>query len=163
MAISHVQHNGSSTGGASNLAVTLNGVTAGNLLILCIVTSGPSTTVNSVTDDKSNSWSRVVNRNFQSGAGGVEIWAAHNVAAGNTTITANFSASVTADIAAHEVSGAATVSAFDKSAAAGGTSTTPDSGNTANLSQADEYVIGFVAYGGANVTEASGYNSAAGT
>ncbi len=154
MAIALVQHVGASDGSNTSLAIPIVGVTAGNLLVLGIVTSGSGTTVTGVTDSKSNSWARKVTRQFQAGAGGSEIWEAYNVAVGNTTVTIAVSATVSITGILHEISGATTASdPFDTSNHAGGSSNAPNSGNTAVLSQAAEFILGLLSYAATTVTE----------
>jgi hypothetical protein len=108
--------------------------------VLIIMTSGAGTTVTGVSDG-TNSWARVVNREFRANAGGVEMWAAYNVAAGNTTVTASFSASVYYSMHLIEAGGFTTYGVFDASSVGQGNSTTPDSGN-ASITEDDEILIG---------------------
>lgn len=91
----------------------------------------------------------------------VTVWEAYNVT-GATTPTITISKSVTWAIQAvlFHVRGLVSVSdPLDKVARAGGTTTAINSGSTATLAQADEYVIGVGAsdFGGATYTVGAGY------
>jgi hypothetical protein len=158
MGAAYVQSNHAIGTWNTSLAVALSGVAAGNLLILCVASSGAGTTVTSV-GDGTNSWSRVVARSFYAGAAGIEIWAAHDVASGDFTVTANFSTACACNLHLIEVSGCATSAALDDDSVGTGTSQYPDSGDAA-ASQDDEIAIGFLGFGATVVTEDASFTTA---
>lgn len=145
MAIAFVQSDVANDVSVLSSSVTLLGVATGNLIVVCIVTSGAGTSVTSVTDG-TNTYTQRSTRIFLAGVGGQEQWEAHNVTGGDLTITANYSGAANANLACAEYSGIDTSSPFDQTSKASGTSTTPSSGNVAT-SQADELLIGFVTDG----------------
>jgi hypothetical protein len=114
--------------------------TVGNLIIVCVNsyagTPGPS----SVTDSKSNTYTR----DFQFTSGSLDqTYYSAQITTGGTAHTVTVGAgSTVVNIDAIEVSGAATSSPFDKSASNSGTGAPPwTSGSTGTLSQADEIVV----------------------
>ena len=155
MAIAFVQSTGGKTD-TSPLAVTAFGssVTAGNYIILTLGgDSGATGEVISITDNKGgNTYTQVTGYNAIDGGDNlwIDMWYCKVVNGGT-----GFAISVTFDdtstniaVVAQEFSGIAASTPFDKKATATGTSTTPSSGNTAALSQADELVVGGCVHSG---------------
>ena len=111
-----VDDDGSCAGCTSTVKAYTGGNTAGNLLTACFVMD-PAQTVASMTDTRSNTWTRA-HRIIGGGGGTVEIWYAMNVSAGANTVTGNYSGSTSyAAMMLHEYSGAAISSALDVVAA----------------------------------------------
>lgn len=165
-----IQHIGSCSGGTGGATTVVSGscvVAAGDAIIVAINTSGAGTSVSTVCNGTGtnqctggDTFTQVVTRQFQSGAGGGEFWVKCGAAGATATVTAAFSGSVSADIDIHIVRGLAASSCFDKSAHASGNNAVPSSGNTAMLTVANEYVMGLLGWGGAvTFTEASGFTS----
>lgn len=122
--------------------------------------AGPTAakTISSVTDDVGNTWT--VDATFAGATDNVAVASCRVTTQIGTSnvITINWSSATSANrqIWIQEVSG---VGVFDKSAAAAGTSTTPSSGNTATLSQADELVWGLVRFNTATWTKGATYTN----
>lgn len=120
--------------------------TAGNLIVVCVVTDG---TVTSVTDNNSNTYTLVTSQ-VLSGANGY-MYYAKNIATtpnANPTITVNLSpsAAFTWNIQEIELSGCDTAAPLDQSGAATGSSATPTSANV-TTTQASEIMIGLLGSG----------------
>jgi hypothetical protein len=122
---------------ANTLTVTLVSVTSGNTLSVCINTSGAGTSVTGVTDDKSNTYTRRVGRNFRSGAGGSEIWTADNVTGGTVIATVNTSGVVDIDLAMVENSGRANPAYDANGTGSAATGTAPTASVTASVAGCD--------------------------
>lgn len=132
-------------------ALTLTGVTAGSMLVLvgeATCNSGSDTTaiLSSVSDSKSNTWGSVTNtRTSGSYSPNTFCAVAHNVAAGDTTVTASFNKSALVDLtwAVFEISNALTASAIAEivTGTASATTTTSTSA-TGTLAQTDNLLIG---------------------
>ena len=151
---------GSTSSSGSSLTTTAfaSSTTSGNTIIVSIATY--STTVSSVTDSKSNTYTLITSSNYN-GSAYVYMYYAYNITGGSShTVTANL-ASTGSDVTiiAREVSGLGIASSpLDKSHSASGSSTSPASGSTATTTQAVEYVIGMAAnWGGDTYTVGSGY------
>lgn len=109
-------------------------VTAGNWILLPV--SQWLHTTNSPTDSRSSSYTKTANRNV--GDNNIELWYAQLGSSGPCTVTMTDSAGFWAlNMIALEVTG---ITAFDATANAGGTSTTPSV--TRALAQANEFVVG---------------------
>jgi hypothetical protein len=112
---------GGSLGSSGHITLTLNGVSAGNTLILLVTYSDSSsnaTRVGAITDTNNNNWNNGVAGDAQAteSHSSVTIYSAYNVAAGNTTVTVpNNSASTNGAIAAVliEITGVATSLVLD--------------------------------------------------
>ena len=123
MAIAFVQQN-TATSGTGTAAAALTSVAAGNFLIAMCTNSSGSTNAFTVTDDKTQTWTRAA-QGFQTGAGNsrIEIWYCHNSGAGTTTITAT-SAGSSSTIAVQEYSGVMTSASLDVAAGGGNATAT---------------------------------------
>jgi hypothetical protein len=121
-------------------------VTNGNLLVIAISSWNSSNTaaVTSVTDNKGNSYTKVV-ENPTPVTGAVEplsIWYAKNVTGGSDlTVTVNLQAAASLTIAVHEYAGVDKVNPVDVSQHQTGTGTTASSG-TVSTAQATELLFG---------------------
>ena len=101
----------------SVLAFTAQNVTAGSLIAMCIAWHSTTVTLNSVTDDRFDTYS-IVGPVLTGNGYSAQCAYAKNVAGGTmTTVTANFSAAAGDRIwmAIHEVSGLDTTAPFDVS------------------------------------------------
>jgi hypothetical protein len=151
--IALVQSTGKVTenGGDGVLSATFGSTpSAGNFIGVCSwAYSGsalPGYGTGSCTDNKSNSYSRAVHSE-QTGAGsdrfGSAIYAALNISSSATfTVTMDLAAtSAHLHIACMEFSGLAASAALDKTATSTATGSSPTSGNSGTLAQADELVL----------------------
>ena len=138
-------------GTATSLVLTVptGGVAAGDLLI---ITGGQATNgaISSVTDSRGgNTYNVDVSRTtVNTGSTIVSCVVAVALQAGDT-ITVNFPANLSCAAAAHQFTppaGKRFSATVDKTASNSSTSTTPSSGATATLSQADELCIGAISY-----------------
>lgn len=144
MAIAFVK-GGDGSGVASGTATTssIGTTTTGNLMVVCCASnSATSNDFSSVTDNKSNTYTRA--KSQPGNATDVEIWYAANITGGAShTVTATTTNGFrNVALVAQEYSGAATTTPLDQTAGATGTSATPSSGATATTTQADEMVFG---------------------
>jgi len=99
-----------------------------SLLVACAGWTTTTVTLNSVTSSPSNTWNSTTDVS-NSGNVRIQCYYAMNAASGTTTVTFNFSASVSWEIAIHEYSGVATTSALDQQNGATGNSSSPSSGS----------------------------------
>lgn len=123
----------------------LHGTKSGNTLIACVAIKSTTITLNSVADDRGNTW--VVDYSPAAGTNSRVFFASCLNPVGlrpGDTVTFTFSASTSANkyVSIIEVGGVVSASALDKTAAATGNSTTPASGATAALAQNDELAMG---------------------
>ncbi|MGA8312537.1 MAG: chitobiase/beta-hexosaminidase C-terminal domain-containing protein [Terriglobales bacterium] len=118
----------------SSVPVTYAGTqTAGNSNIVAVGWSDGTSTVNSVTDAKGNTYSLAIGPTRQGGIQSQAIYVASNIAAaaaGTNTVTVAFNAAVPyADVRVLEYSGLAPSNSLDGSVGAVGTGTTSNSGS----------------------------------
>lgn len=146
MAAAFVQ-SATGTGNLANpVTVTINGVTAGNTLIVGI-TNGSARTVNTVTDGTNSyaavgsqvSDSRDTNYRF-------DIYEAPNVAAGNFTISVDFTGggAFEEELIVHEVSGLGTTFNLDQSGSAETASTSPSVSTGSSTTQDGDYLFAMI-------------------
>lgn len=140
----------------SNVAATSD-------LFLWVATSSPTAAVSTVTDTRSNTWSKVknVNGSAQSSNVSLDLWHCASPSAGSTTVTVTLTAALFATISAvaYEFSGLAS-SPFDVEVSAVETDFVQShgSGNTSSTTQPTELVLAGYAYTNAGETlTASGY------
>ncbi len=137
--------------------------TSGNLIVVTVSDDGGTLGgITSVTDSKSNTYTKVPNE-FD-GASTVSVWYAKNITGGAShTITVNYNTSITfaSTCVAQEFSGVDTTAPLDVYTSTGGTGTSTTSGATGTTAQNDELVIGSLAFFGATttVTLGSGYTN----
>jgi hypothetical protein len=107
--------------GGSTTSVTNSGTfTAGNLIACVVIWIDTTNTLTSVTDGGSNTYTLVNNNTNGAGGGRISNAYAMNIAGFTGTITGTFSgAALWSSLQCHEVSGAATTGALDKSTAGG--------------------------------------------
>jgi hypothetical protein len=101
-----------------------------------------SGTVTGVTDNMHDVWTQATSVNPTTRIGAA-VWYAPGAAAGVTSVTVTYSASVNPVVRFYEISGA---SAFDQAKSASGSSTAPNTGTTATTSSANEIVIGDIGF-----------------
>lgn len=132
-------------------SVSLTGVTAGNSIIVCasLYIYGGGTPTVSASDGTAYSTdvSHVISAGSDRPIAG--IMRLHNVSSGSKTITVTIGGGISAgncngSIVAYEVSGLANA-APDKTATGGTTSTTPATGSTGTLTQANNFAIAALA------------------
>ena len=115
--------------------------TAGNLNVVLVGWNDTTSTVNSVTDSRGNSYTLAIGPTSGTGLR-QSIYYAKNIAAGGNTVTVNFNqAAAFVDIRALEYSGLDTVSPLDVTAGAAGSGTTGNSG-AATTTTAKELIVG---------------------
>ena len=159
MSISLVQQDGFSSG-TPTITKTLNGVTAGNLLVMPFTSGGPVSGI-TFSDNQNNTWNvagYTVNGSTYSG-----IAYAQNVAGGNTTVTMTNSTSHPAIGSLSEwnsgVPGAAL--ALDQVNAAEGNGTSPDSGAVTTVNNV-ELLIGMIWATAGSISAGSGWTGLSG-
>jgi hypothetical protein len=148
MTATHVQSTSGQASGTApkTVAVTLNGVATGNLLILACSGFGgsvwtPTPTI-SVSGGQAVTWTRVTSTNFGSNFG-IVLYYAQNAIAGSYAITVTPPAGTTdTAVAFAEYSGMLTVGVLDKSAVGSSTATSLTTSATTTTAQADELIIG---------------------
>ena len=97
MAYAYVQSAvGTKLQSGSNPAVTITGVTAGNLLVLVMPYTSQNRSITSIADDKSNTWA-IGPARADADSSSCEMWYAMNVAAGNTVVTVTMDAGTAAN------------------------------------------------------------------
>lgn len=139
-------------------------LTVGNVIVLTIVNdSGTSNYITSVTSANAT-WTRVSSQVDGQGSD-TEIWWGLVTASTTAAFTIGYSLAGSTRIVwcAQEFSGLDTAAPFDKvSTVASGTSTTPLSGSTGTLAQADSLIVGHVAWvtGTSTLAAGSGYSGA---
>lgn len=138
---------------ASWTALSNISLSAGNALLVCLVTKGEA-----VTDVSWNGTALTADASATSASANVYIYSLTNVTAGTGNIVVSAGTGVKA-LTANAVSGLATSSMLDKQAAAVGTSTTPSSGITATTTQAAEFLFGCIATNGPDGDAAGSWGS----
>ncbi len=146
----------------SSVPVTFTGAqTAGNTNIVAMGWTDATSTINSVTDTKGNTYSLAIGPTRQSGLQSLAIYVASNIAAataGSNTVTVAFSAAVPwADVRVLEYSGLASSNPLDGTVGAVGTGTTSNSGtlttsNANDLLFAANYVTSHTSAAGTGFT-----------
>src|SRR6185436_10429067 len=130
MAVALAQAWASATGSGTSIGVAYGSNTsAASLLVACVGSGDNGTTISSVTDTQTNTWT-IHRKQTQSAAIESSISYVANAPGGADTVTANFGASAFAsNIAIGEFSGVATTTPATAQNSAGGFSTAPNSGN----------------------------------
>ncbi len=126
----------------------INGVAAGSLLTVDVRMNAPGETC-TVADDK-NAGNYNQDEIVTAGALTLGKFSMPNSASGNIVVTVTITGGAGTSvimISVTEVTGIVTTSPKDKSVSAAPTSATPNSGNVATTSQANEYLSGAVAFG----------------
>jgi len=116
-------------------SVTLdNPVTSGNLIVVGLTVYNAAIPTNAISDNKGNTYTKVAEA--INGSDHAAIFYAKNVTGGSSfTITS----SVNGTVAAHEYSGLATSTVFDKTATSTGSSATPTTGNVTTSTSSELY------------------------
>lgn len=125
--VGHIQSTNTDNGYDNNVAATLTGTAAGNLLVVAVTVGSSSDIITSVNGSVNGAYTRAT----WAGVSGVglHVYYKANGAGGNETVTVTFSASQSSNLALHEYSGIATTAALDQANAAGGTGTTSTDGD----------------------------------
>lgn len=143
MAGAYVQSAQTSSGNTS-FTIVINGVTAGNTLLIWQWAGSASAFTFPTPTDASNTWHSGIPFTGLGNNNHVQSFYTYNAASGNTTITVgNTINTTTTFVVVFEISGLTTTDPFDKQAVADAANTTAyASGNTASISQANEYLVG---------------------
>jgi hypothetical protein len=159
--MAHVQSTGLVTGNVTSTALTLNGVTAGSVLLTIIRVSTGSDVVVSTADNRSNVWTRLCNILQPSGGIRFYVYKAENVAAGNTTITVTFTGINTARWIVAEYSNVPSASAIDAQLAATFSSTTAPSAPGVAATVAGDTIVAAISsdVGVTSITPGSSYTA----
>ncbi len=144
-------------GASSSVAVTYSAAqTAGNLNVVEVGWNDTTSSVNTVTDSRGNSYVLAVGPTRGTGLS-QSIYYARNIVGGSNTVTVTFSkAAAVVDVRALEYSGLDTVNPLDMTAGAAGTGTTGNSG-AANISSANELIVGAGMTAGAFTKAGTGF------
>lgn len=158
-----VAHAGTSTGAtaATSIAVTLNGVTAGNLLWVAVGYESSSASVTIA--DGGNTWQAGPTLSNAGDPYQVRLFYAENVAGGNRTVTATFGASVDyRAIYVQERSGLSTSGAYEGgSSLRQTTGTTRNAGTYSNTGAGELVAIGMDFFTNSTPTVGSGFTARA--
>ena len=150
----------------TSLSVTVGagGVAAGNTMIVSFAINTTSASAVTVSDTKGNTYTQDANILNSAGSIRTLVFSApvNTALVSGNTITVAYPSATTKAVSIYYVSGLVSASPADKSATATGNDTTPSSGTTATLSQANELCWG--AIGGAyhattTFTAGSGYTA----
>jgi hypothetical protein len=144
---------------SSSVAVTYSGAqTAGNLNVVEVGWNDTTSSVNTVTDSKGNSYVLAVGPTRGTGLS-QSIYYARNIVSGSNTVTVTFSkAAAAVDVRILEYSGLDTVSPLDATAGAAGAGTTGNSG-AATTHSANELIVGAGMTAGAFTKAGTGFTS----
>src|SRR5581483_6865116 len=146
MAVAHVQDASNTAHNASSVAKAFtSNNTSGNMLLVAVGVwrSSGGFTDPSLSDTRGNTWKLVLAtaRQLQSGQSCLYLFAAYNCAAGANTVTATVGVTCDIDIAIHEYSGCATVTARDQSASGSNYQTSHIDAGTIQTQLANEVVF----------------------
>lgn len=167
MAATRIQGKTGSATSTTAVSIALNSfdTVTGDVVIVAMIANATANRTSSITAT-GMSFALLTGSNGVIGGDGlsyVTIWYAYNVTGATTpTLTINKTASCSMQAVAFHVRGLTTTDPFDKVAKAGAAASTAiSSGNTAALSQADEYIIGVGAsdFGGATYTVGATYGN----
>lgn len=137
---------GSGADESSTVASSAFSVSAGNAIIVGVSNyTSTQRTVSSISDTAGNTYVRCGNRYQPDSYFTAETWVAYNTTANaNNVITVTYSGGATwRAMVAHQVSGIATSSAFDKQAASTGSPSSASVGPTDTTTQGAEYIFAF--------------------
>lgn len=148
MAGSPVQSATDRQSGDATQTVSLTGVAAGATLVL----KGGSYQSTAATSCSGGGATWTKRASALNGSILSEIWIGHNSSGGSVTVTWTLSAAVDGATILEEWSGLGTTDPYDVAAQATGSSTSPDSGATATLAQADAVKLTAMAHGGGNIS-----------
>ena len=158
------QNNSATTDTSLSVTVGAGGVAAGNTIIVSFAINTTSASAVTVADTKGNNYTQDANILNSAGSIRTMVFSAPVTTAlvSGNTITVTYPSATTKAVSIYYVSGLVSSAPADKSVAATGNSTTPSSGSTATLSQANELCWG--AIGGAyhattTFTVGSGYTA----
>lgn len=150
---------GTNSASGSAVSVTLGAVTAGDTLVAYGAlqsTAAPSSSA--ISDNQGNTWTLVQSQaGASASAGGAGLWAAHNVAAGSTTITFNAGSGPCGLIVAEysNLSDVSGISDGTSSASTTTASTTPTAGNFTTTYPINQ-IFGAASQAATNVTWTAG-------
>jgi hypothetical protein len=167
MAFSFVQFKDRLAGPNPGTSVTLtftSSTVSGNSIIFAVSTFAGSS---SVTDNKSNTYTKIGTMTEPNTTKIIDVWYAYNIVGGAShilTVVQGSDAGI--EMLGEEWSGLGNITPFDKATSATGSATTADSGSTATTTYANEliwstsYIYGDSNdFGGLTVTAGSGYSN----
>jgi hypothetical protein len=150
----HIQSTGVDGGSGTSLPLAYGSNNTASNILFAACRFGLGASNFGCTDSRGNTYAKIIEYN-QATLGSLVVWLCVSCAAGANTVTVTNTTSVSRRLAIAEYTGPGT---FDKSAVAEGTSTTPNSGNTATTTQATELLFGAGAANNVPVfTAGSGY------
>lgn len=125
MAFAHVQASTTVAGSGTSAVISLSGTGAGNLVVVHVYMGSTTQTVSSITDDAGNTYVVGSRQNASGGTHSATQGYGVQTSGGATTITVNFSGSVSHEVGADEFSGGATsnVAVFDETLSAANSGT----------------------------------------
>lgn len=147
-----VEAAGTGDNAAANISITVAG---GNTVIVCWRPADNTTSLGSISDGLSNTYT-LVRRRAAASAVAVEMWIAHNVTGGDAVINPDQDGRAQAI----EISGVVTASAVDQQNDGTGTGTSWTTSATPTTTQANEFIIGcsgLATYQSGNPTPTTGY------
>jgi len=148
-AVSRLQTNTGSISSTTSGTVSMGNTTTGNTIVVIVVTDASGSSVTSITDSQSNSYSKIDGVAWSVGFDSLEAWQASSITGGALpTITVNLSASDSAILLAREYSG---LNGLDTHVIATGSGSALTSGATSNTTTRT-LVIG---YSGQSATSGS--------
>ena len=158
VSISRVQSNAVASSGVSSLSTSFPAANAAGNLIIAFVRMSTTSQAVSVSDSAGNVYNLAVSQAQASGNFQTQIFYAANIKGGANTVQATFSSTNSYPfLAIYEYHG---VSTLDQTAAAQGSSSTPNSGSTTTTASANELVfagLGLAYNSSATVSPGSGY------
>jgi hypothetical protein len=137
--------------------------TSGNLIVVGIDWDGQTRSVNSVNDNKGNTYARISGPTNWNGAGNrAELWYAYNITGGSLTVTATLSGAPTtySEMGISEYSGITTFNPLDQSSVAtgGGPGPAVNSG-TKTTTYTNELIYGAAIVSSGTLTTGPGFTS----
>jgi hypothetical protein len=157
-------HNAASAVSSLAKAFTSNNA-SGNMLVCCVgVLKIGAFSDPTISDTKGNTWRLLLStpRQFLTGQSQAYLFVAYNCAAGANTVTVSVGTSSDIDIAIHEYSGCATVTARDQIAAGSRITTTSILAGTIQTQFANEVIFSFAydqSHGSQTFTPTSGWTT----
>ena len=157
--ISLVQHASKDAGTTTSASLAFNSNnTSGNWIGVCI-SAGVSGETFTVTDSKGNTYRNAIQFNATGSGNTLGIFYAENIGAGANTVTVSDSTSSTLRFAIFEYSGIVEWGSLDKSTAAQGNSTAPNSGTATTTANSELQFAAILTGGAASFTPGSGYTT----
>ena len=140
--INFVQSNSATANSGTSIAIPYNSLQiAGDLNVVAVMSGDTTSSISSVTDSKSNTYTRAVGPTTTTGLQ-QSIYYAKNIAGGSNTVTVKFNSSASyPNVNVTEYNGLSTANPLDVTAAASGSGTTASSGS-ATTTSVNELIVG---------------------